>query len=70
MVLFRIRAGMSREELESHDKEMALRIPLGGKLGEPERDCTPMLAFLASRSSHFITGQLLAVDGGLRMMGA
>jgi len=66
----RIRAGMSREELESHDKEMALRIPLGGKLGEPERDCTPMLAFLASRSSHFITGQLLAVDGGLRMMGA
>jgi len=66
----RIRASMSPEQLAQHDAEMRLRIPVGGRLGNPETDCTPMLAFLASRNSHFITGQLLAVDGGLRMMGA
>jgi len=66
----RIRASMSPEQLAQHDAEMHLRIPVGGRLGNPETDCTPMLAFLASRNSHFITGQLLAVDGGLRMMGA
>ena len=61
---------MTPEQLAEHDKEMAMRIPIGGKLGSPEEDCTPMLAFLASEGSHFVTGQLLAVDGGLRMMGA
>ena len=66
----RIRESMSPEQLEQHDAEMRMRIPLGGKLGDAETDCTPMLAFLASRNSHFITGQLLAVDGGLRMLGA
>jgi len=66
----RIRQGMTPEQLAEHDKEMAMRIPIGGKLGSPEEDCTPMLAFLASEGSHFVTGQLLAVDGGLRMMGA
>ena len=66
----RIRASMSPEQLEQHDAEMRMRIPIGGRLGNPEIDCTPMLAFLASQNSHFVTGQLLAVDGGLRMMGA
>ena len=66
----RIRASMSPEQLATHDAEMRLRIPIGGRLGNAETDCTPMLAFLASQNSHFVTGQLLAVDGGLRMMGA
>jgi len=66
----RIRTAMSAEELREHDKEMARRIVIGGKLGDAERDCAPALAFLASEGSHFITGQLLAVDGGLHMMGA
>ena len=66
----RIRASMSPEQLAQHDAEMRVRIPVGGRLGNAETDCTPMLAFLASQNSHFITGQLLAVDGGLRMMGA
>lgn len=65
-----IRERMTLEELERLDAGLAERIPLGGKLGDPERDCTPLIAFLASEGSGFITGQLMAVDGGLRMMGA
>ncbi|OBI59681.1 SDR family NAD(P)-dependent oxidoreductase [Mycobacterium sp. E796] len=51
------------------DQQMQLMIPIGGKLGEPARDVGPMLVFLAGPGSGFITGQLLAVDGGLMMVG-
>jgi len=50
--------------------EMAARIPIDGKAGDPLRDCVPALAFLASEGSRFITGQLISVDGGFRMLGA
>ncbi|MCV7029848.1 SDR family NAD(P)-dependent oxidoreductase [Mycobacterium sherrisii] len=51
------------------DQQMKMMIPLGGTLGEPARDVGPMLVFLAGPGSGFITGQLLAVDGGLMMVG-
>lgn len=51
------------------DQQMKMMIPLGGTLGEPTRDLGPMLVFLAGPGSGFITGQLLAVDGGLMMVG-
>lgn len=51
------------------DQQMKMMIPLGGALGEPARDVGPMLVFLAGPGSAFITGQLLAVDGGLMMVG-
>ncbi|SPM39359.1 NAD(P)-dependent dehydrogenase, short-chain alcohol dehydrogenase family [Mycobacterium numidiamassiliense] len=51
------------------DQQMKMMIPLGGALGEPARDLGPMLVFLAGSGSGFITGQLLAVDGGLMMVG-
>jgi 3-oxoacyl-[acyl-carrier protein] reductase len=51
------------------DQQMKMMIPLGGTLGEPVRDVGPMLVFLAGSGSGFITGQLLAVDGGLMMVG-
>lgn len=51
------------------DQQMQLMIPIGGKLGDPARDVGPMLVFLAGPGSGFITGQLLAVDGGLMMVG-
>jgi 2-hydroxycyclohexanecarboxyl-CoA dehydrogenase len=44
---------------------MAKAIPLGGKLGDPDRDMAPVLVFLLSDGARFITGQTLAVDGGL-----
>ena len=51
------------------DQQMKMMIPLGGTLGDPARDVGPMLVFLAGPGSGFITGQLLAVDGGLMMVG-
>lgn len=51
------------------DQQMQMMIPIGGALGDPARDVGPMLAFLAGPGSGFITGQLLAVDGGLMMVG-
>lgn len=51
------------------DQQMQMMIPLGGTLGDPARDLGPMLVFLAGAGSGFITGQLLAVDGGLMMVG-
>jgi len=52
------------------DQQLQSAVPLGGKLGDPLRDLTPMLVFLAGEGSRFITGQLLAVDGGIVMLGA
>ncbi|OBJ50092.1 SDR family NAD(P)-dependent oxidoreductase [Mycobacterium asiaticum] len=51
------------------DQQLKTRIPLGGALGDPARDLAPVLVFLAGSGSGFITGQLLAVDGGLIMVG-
>jgi len=51
------------------DQQMKMMIPLGGALGDPARDVGPMLVFLAGPGSGFMTGQLLAVDGGLMMVG-
>jgi NAD(P)-dependent dehydrogenase (short-subunit alcohol dehydrogenase family) len=52
------------------DQQLQAAIPLGGKLGDPTRDLGPVLVFLAGDGARFITGQLLAVDGGLMMLGA
>jgi NAD(P)-dependent dehydrogenase (short-subunit alcohol dehydrogenase family) len=59
------RAALSPEELAAHDRATAEQIPLGGKFGDPAVDLAPVLVFLASEDSRFITGQLLPVDGGL-----
>jgi NAD(P)-dependent dehydrogenase (short-subunit alcohol dehydrogenase family) len=59
------RKALSPEELAAHDKSTAEQIPLGGKFGDPVLDLAPVLVFLASDDSHFITGQLIPVDGGL-----
>jgi NAD(P)-dependent dehydrogenase (short-subunit alcohol dehydrogenase family) len=60
----RTRAQMDPAELSVHDAERARVIPLGGRLGDVERDLVPVVAFLASDASRFITGQIIAVDGG------
>ncbi|HVV35929.1 MAG TPA: SDR family oxidoreductase [Acidimicrobiales bacterium] len=35
-----------------------------GRLGDPERDIGPVLAFLASEAAGYITGQTIVCDGG------
>ena len=63
--------GRMPEEVRARALEaMRHTVPLGGKLGDPERDIAPVLVFLASEAAHFMTGQLLAVDGGRVMLGA
>jgi NAD(P)-dependent dehydrogenase (short-subunit alcohol dehydrogenase family) len=49
---------------------MKTLVPLGGAFGDAERDLCPMLVFLCGTGARFITGQLIAVDGGMRMLGA
>jgi len=61
----RFRDALSPEDLCAHDIATAEQIPLGGKFGDPDADLAPVLLFLASDASRFITGQLLPVDGGL-----
>ena len=61
----RFRVALTPEELEAHDRATAEQIPLGGKFGDADTDLAPVLLFLASDASRFITGQLIPVDGGL-----
>lgn len=57
------RAAMFKERLRT-------TMPLRGELGDPETDLGPVMVFLASSGARFMTGQLIAVDGGLQMLGA
>lgn len=59
------RSRLDATQLAAHDAMMAGQIPLGGRLGDPDRDMAPVLVFLVSDGARFITGQTLAVDGGL-----
>ncbi|MGE0387119.1 MAG: SDR family NAD(P)-dependent oxidoreductase [Gammaproteobacteria bacterium] len=62
------RARMTAAELAAHDAAMAAAIPIGGRLGDPDRDFVPMMVFLAGDGARFITGQTIAVDGGALML--
>lgn len=58
------RDALSPEELEMHKKDLKEHFPLGGNLGDPAKDLAPVMVFLASDASHWMTGQLFPVDGG------
>ncbi|MGH3640918.1 MAG: SDR family NAD(P)-dependent oxidoreductase [Mycobacterium sp.] len=66
----RLRDFLGPDLLPLVEQQIAATIPLGGKLGDPTRDLGPVLVFLAGGGARFITGQLIAVDGGLMMLGA
>ena len=63
------RARMSAEELAIHDLTMQHVVPLGGRLGDPDRDLAPVMLFLAGDGPRFVTGQAFVVDGGMVMLG-
>jgi 3-oxoacyl-[acyl-carrier protein] reductase len=49
------------------EKSASMR-PLG-RCGEPEEDIGPVVVFLASEMSRFVTGETIHVDGGLHLPG-
>ncbi len=62
-------SGLTREGREAHQRAMQQAIPLTGDSGDADRDLAPVLVFLASDMSHFMTGQAIPVDGGMVMLG-
>lgn len=49
--------------------EMSASMRPLGRCGEPEADIGPVVVFLASEMSRFMTGETLHVDGGLHLPG-
>jgi 3-oxoacyl-[acyl-carrier protein] reductase len=49
--------------------EMSASMRPLGRCGEPEQDIGPVVLFLASEMSRFVTGETLHVDGGLHLPG-
>ena len=58
------REGLSKDQLTEKYWLNLHNIALGRDYGDPDLDLGPVMVFLASDSSRFITGQLIPVDGG------
>ena len=61
------RAAFTPEQLKAHEEHIARIVRLGGVLGDPDRDLVPPVLFLCSDAAHYITGQIIPIDGGAMM---
>ena len=57
-------SGMSEEQMKAMYWINLHSIALGNEYGDADRDLGPVMVFLASDASRFITGQMIPVDGG------
>lgn len=55
---------MTEDQKQAHYWQNEASIAMGQKYGDAEQDLGPVMVFLASRGSKFISGQLIPVDGG------
>jgi 3-oxoacyl-[acyl-carrier protein] reductase len=65
-----IAASAAFEEMVSANPALLEAVPLMipcGRMGDPEEDIAPVVAFLASDEARFITGATIPVDGGLHV---
>jgi 3-oxoacyl-[acyl-carrier protein] reductase len=60
-----VRTDMTSELSEEQTAALQSQIPMG-RLGDPE-DIAPIVRFLAGPGGRYITGQVIAVDGGMVM---
>jgi 3-oxoacyl-[acyl-carrier protein] reductase len=58
----------STPELTKAADSLAAGSPLR-RIGAPDADCAPVVAFLASEAAGYLNGQAIGVDGGMRLIG-
>jgi NAD(P)-dependent dehydrogenase (short-subunit alcohol dehydrogenase family) len=58
------------ERAEAFLASVRATMPLRGDLGDPYEDLGPVMVFMAGPGSRYMTGQLIAVNGGMQMVGA
>jgi 3-oxoacyl-[acyl-carrier protein] reductase len=61
---------LGQEGAAAFKERLRATMPLRGELGDPDTDLGPVMVFLAGTGARFMTGQLIAVNGGLQMLGA
>ncbi|MFI5881519.1 SDR family NAD(P)-dependent oxidoreductase [Streptomyces sp. NPDC051554] len=61
---------LGEERAAAFQQNLRTAMPLRGELGDPQTDLGPVMVFLAGSGARFMTGQLIAVNGGLLMLGA
>ncbi len=61
-------ARLSPEELEAFLAAEKQRVPLGGQMGDADRDMAPVMVFLASDDAGYINGQVICANGGRVMV--
>jgi 3-oxoacyl-[acyl-carrier protein] reductase len=64
------RSGMDDEALSAYRESLKEIIHIDGEFGDPGRDLAPVILFLASPASRYVTGQTIPVDGGWVKVGS